>query len=874
MPGATPRIDSHAMRQGDQARPAGRRLADSIAQGERTIRDNGFRVRGRFRVRGERAWRLLGLGAITLGATTRGAHAQSNAIGDYFAGFLSNEIFSSGEIILLAVFGGAMSFAMMAASWLIFERSRITGENAELQARVADLRAAKERSEALVNVADQRIAVWNGEDEGPTLLGSLSQKSGAPHDRAAFLAFGRWLSTDSAISFEGALKRLRDKAEAFDLPLLTRTGGVIEAQGRTSGGYAFVRFVELSGERSMLSRLEAEHARLLGTFDTIQRLFEHLPMPVWLREANGELYWANKAYAAAVDRPDGETAVRDQVQLLDSTERRLVAAQEREKGHFRGTLPAVVAGDRRTLDVTEVNTESGLAGIAIDRSDIQTVQAMLKQTIESHRQTLDHLTTPIAIFDRKQKLLFHNSSFARMWDLSEAFLDNEPNNAQVLDAFREERKLPERPDWRKWRDAQLEIYKQLEPREEIWHLADGQTVRVVVNPQKEGGVTWLFENVTERLALESNYNALMRVQGETLDHLSEAVAVFGFDGKLKLCNPAFVSLWGLDEKQAAAGTHIAAISSVCRDRLKDESAWEDIAGMITDFDETRGGMTGRLETKNGAVLDFGLVPLPEGQSMLTLADMTAAVNVERALKERNEALEQSDVLKNRFIQHVSYELRAPLTSISGFSEMLGMDEIGRLNAKQSEYVDHISSAAGSLKSIIDDILDLATVDAGAMRLDIEPTALKPVVETCLEELRPEIAAHGIRTAVDIAPGAQTMPADRERIVQILHNLLANAVSVSPDGGTVTVTAGIVGDMLELAVSDEGPGVPSEDRERIFARFESRTAGSRRRGAGLGLSIVESFVQLHGGSVHVEDAGGRGARFVCRFPIDRKTARAA
>jgi signal transduction histidine kinase len=818
-----------------------------------------------------RAAKAVVFASIAMSALVLDAAAQSTSDAAVLGGLFAGGLFTSGDIILLAVFGGAMSFALMAASWLIFERGRITGENAELRDRIADLRAANERSEALVNVSDQRIVVWNGKDDSPALLGKLSKASGAPEERSEFLAFGRWLTTESAISFEGALRRLRSDADAFDLPLLTRAGGVLEVQGRTSGGYAFVRFVELGGERSMLSRLEAEHTRLLATFDTLQGLFERLPMPVWLRDMTGELYWTNKAYASAVDRADGEAAVRDQLQLLDNAERRIVAAQERETGYFQGSLPAVVSGDRRMLDVCEVRTDAGLAGIAIDRGEIETVRAMLKQTVESHRQTLDLLTTPIAIFDRKQRLQFHNSSFAAMWGLSEAFLSGQPNNAQVLDAFREERKLSERPDWRKWRDAQLEIYKELEPRQEFWHLADGQTVRVVVNPQKEGGVTWLFEDVTERLALESNYNALMQVQGETLDHLSEAVAVFGPDGRLKLSNPAFVSLWRLNDGQAAAGTHISAISEACRARLSEESTWQEFVGTITDFDEQRGSKNGRLETRDGSVFDFGLVPLPDGQTMLTLTDMTATVNVERALKERNEALEQSDVLKNRFIQHVSYELRAPLTSISGFSEMLGMDEIGRLNAKQSEYVDHISSAAGSLKAIIDDILDLATIDAGAMRLDIEPIALRPVVDSCLGELGDAIAAHGIRTEVSIGGDAGHLTGDPDRIHQILHNLLANAVAVSPDGGTVTISSGVIGDMLEIAVSDEGPGVPEGDRQRIFARFESRASANRRRGAGLGLSIVESFVQLHGGSIHVEDAGQRGARFICRFPIDRKTA---
>ena len=240
------------------------------------------------------------------------------------------------------------------------------------------------------------------------------------------------------------------------------------------------------------------------------------------------------------------------------------------------------------------------------------------------------------------------------------------------------------------------------------------------------------------------------------------------------------------------------MSGACRSRLSQNERWDEIAGAITDVDEMRGEVTGRLETVDGRVLDYCLVPLPEGQAMLTLVDMTAAVNEERALKERNEALEQSDLVKNRFIQHVSYELRAPLTSIAGFAEMMAMAQVGKLNAKQTEYVEHISSAADTLKSIVDDILDLATIDAGAMSLDIARTEVQPIIDSCFEQLKERMRAHGLKSDIRIETGAQTMLADPDRSRQILYNLVANAVAMSPDGGTISVTAAPVDDMLEIA----------------------------------------------------------------------------
>lgn len=782
--------------------------------------------------------------------------------------------FSTTDTILLAVFGGAMSFAILSAVWMIRERGSLNESNIQFRKRLSDLRATNERLEALVNVSDQRTVVWDGTDGRPEVMGALSKSSGAPADRQDFLAFGRWLTPDSASSIEDALARLRDSAEAFDLPLITHLGGVLEAQGRTSGSHALVRFVELTGERSALSQLETQHNKLNATFGMLQALFHTISSPVWLRDTTGRLFWANRAYANAVDCEDGGEAIERGVELLDSIQRKSVAKAQEADGAYSGSLPAVIAGDRHIVEVTEVKGEAGSAGIALDRNEIEEIKAVLRRTTETHAQTLDHLATAIAMFDAGQRLQFYNSSFQKLWGLEPAFLNSTPTNAEVLDAIRAENRLPDFPDWRKWREDQLEIYKAVDAREDWWHLPSGDTLRVVCNPHSQGGATWVFENVTEHLALQSNYNSLMKTQGETLDKLSEAIAVFGQDGKLKLYNPAFARFWAMEAEELDKGVHISALNQQSATRLTDSAKWDEISEAITGLYDVRDDMTGRLEIDGGEIFDFRLIRLPEGQTMLAMADITASVNVERALKERNEALEQADHLKNRFIQHVSYELRAPLTSISGFSELLADDQIGKLNEKQSEYISHVTTSADILKAIIDDILDLATIDAGAMTLDRKNVDLRTTVERCRLDLASTFEERGIKLETDIEPDVSAIEADEHRIHQIIHHLLNNAVNFSPDGGIVKIDTARNQDWFELSVSDQGPGVPEEIRETIFDRFEGRNTGGRRKGTGLGLSIVKSFVELHGGTVHVETAAKRGAQFICRFPISNRKARQA
>ena len=776
------------------------------------------------------------------------------------------------SVLPLAIFGGALSFALLSAFWLIRERARTGEENTELRASFAGLRADRDRLAALVEVKDQRIVVWDGSAEKPKVLGHLAQSQDAPREAERFLAFGSWLKADSASRLEAAIAALREGGNQFNTSLETAEGSMFEAQGRVSGGHAFVRFLPLDSMRSELARLEAEHDKLGRRFSLLDALLEKLPDAFWIAGRDGKLVYANPAYAGAVDLDDPEKAIEENRPLFDSKERQIIQSALEAGGHFHGQLPAVVSGDRRMMEASCAGNENGSAGIAIDRSDVDAVRATLKHTIASHEQTFDHLATAIAIFDSRQKLQFHNSAFQRLWELSAADLEGHPSNGDLLEMLRSSRRLPETPDWRKWKEGLLATYQSTDAKEESWHLPDGRTLRVIINPQNQGGTSWVFENVTEELALRSNYNSLMRMQGETLDHLTEAVAVFGSDGKIRLTNPAFLTLWGVEKPGDIEGQHVNELSARIEPYLDDPEKWDSLRLEITGVRDDRDDLLDRLELNTGMILDYHLVHLPAGQSMLTFADMTAAANVERALKERNDALEESGALKNRFLQHVSYELRAPLTSIAGFAEILSSDMPGKLNAKQKEYLEYISQASDVLKTLIDDVLDLATIDAGAMVLDLDRVDFESVIEESIAMQAESLKRFRLKTGVFIDPAAAGMIGDQARIRQVLHNLLANAIEAAPDGSTVCVEVRKHDSSVELSVQDEGPGIPENRLATIFERFES--GGGQKRGAGLGLAIVRSLVELHGGEVRIEQGEKRGARFVCVFPYRPAASRQA
>ena len=226
---------------------------------------------------------------------------------------------------------------------------------------------------------------------------------------------------------------------------------------------------------------------------------------------------------------------------------------------------AVVGGQRRAITFTEIPLgDAGIIGTAMDVTDVAAAEARLQQHVDAHADTLDKLPPRWRFSARDQKLTFYNRAFAKLWGLPEDWLDRHPSDGEILDRLREARKLPEQRDYQAWKRARLALYQDARDRttEELWHLPGGQTMRVVSQPHPFGGLTFLYEDVTEKLTLESNYNTLIKVQSATLDTLQEGVAVFGPDGELKLHNAAFARIWDLEPEELQGEPHVRAIAAL------------------------------------------------------------------------------------------------------------------------------------------------------------------------------------------------------------------------------------------------------------------------------------------------------------------------
>lgn len=785
------------------------------------------------------------------------------------------------HLLALAVTCGGMAVALT----MLWRTTRVARSRSRRRDdETAELRRSLAAAEAILKAEPQVLIHWQQGQGVRIAVNTLTTVPGLPEDPQQLLRFGQWLEPADAHDLKTGLDQLFAVGTPFNLLLRTAGGGHVEADARVSGGRAILRLRDVAGSRRDLARIMDQHRQLARDITLSRALLNALPMPVWLSAADGRLAWVNKAYVAAVEATD-EAEVRErQIELLEVRQRAELHTAFASGGAFRKRLPLNIAGERKAHEVVALPLGEAVAAAAIDVTVAESVQGELNRQIAAYDRTLDRVATAVAIFGPDRRLTFANAAYHALWRLDPQWLTSHPTDAEILDKLREQARLPEvvsRPEaddapgseprppeavnYKEWKARVLGAAKAEAAQEEGWYLPDGRTLHVTIEPRPDGGATHFYDDVTERIAMESRYHALIGVQRETLDHLKEGVAVFGTDGRLRLYNQAFERIWKLSGTMLAANPHIDDIIVHCRVLDTDEENWNGIAHVVTEISDQRHPTEGQMGRADQSVIDFAALPLPDGGTLVSFADVTVSKRYERALVERNEALVAADRLKSQFISHVSYELRTPLTNIIGFSELLESPRTGALNDKQREYLNDVGASSRQLLSIIDDILDLANIDAGALELKVAPMQLGAIVEGAVLAVRDRANRARLKLDVTVTPDIGTILADEARVRQILYNLLSNAIGFSSSGGRVSLNCERRQGMIEIKVTDQGVGIPLGQQRAVLERFVSRSQGSKHRGAGLGLPVAKSLVELHGGSLRLDSEPGVGTTVTVLLP---------
>ncbi len=336
-----------------------------------------------------------------------------------------------------------------------------------------------------------------------------------------------------------------------------------------------------------------------------------------------------------------------------------------------------------------------------------------------------------------------------------------------------------------------------------------------------------------------------REKEEVFRTLHDGLVLLDPEGRIRDLNPRAASLLG-KEGALLAG------------RLFEEAAFplEGFSPGDAPGDPSRAEVEHAFPDGHTRVLALALAPFSaggEGAALLALSDITEKRGLERR--------------KDEFLSIVSHDLRTPLTSLKGFIELLlaGKYENGQV---LREYLAILDAEADRMIGLINDLLDLSRLDEGRMELFPEELAAEELVLYAQRSMEGLGARRGVELVLADPGGWHLLRGDRQRLIQVLTNLYANAIRFSPRGGKVETGVSSREGTLTLTVSDQGPGIPPAERERIFDKYRQLrdSAPERARGSGLGLTIVRRVVELHGGTVHVEDApGGPGSRFVVTLP---------
>jgi signal transduction histidine kinase len=758
----------------------------------------------------------------------------------------------------------------------------------------ARLEAEKARLEAFLTAFPGEYCGW-GKDGGIAYSQGFCAILGLETLKSLEDVQGR-LSPGDAAALAGLFDRLENEGTAFTIVVKNhsedQTYKISGSQGRDLKGedYYNVLWIEdITEQSNAQTAFAAEAESKEQQLKQMTLALSSIPRPLWIRDESQKIIWCNDTYAEFLNTTK-EQVISQQKEIAAQTIKKKTAARDKDKDERMpgpsmakaalesgSTLDTyvhiVVKGRRIFMRIMEIPLAPlpFTVGIAYNNTREEELETDLKRHQSSNRELLGQLRTAIAIYAADERLEFYNSAFAQLWHLEDQWLNTHPRLGDVMEKLRETRRLPEQSDFRRFKQDWLGMFTSLiDPRDEMLYLPDGSALRMLVIPHSMGGLMMTFEDVTSRLQLESSYNTLIAVQKETLDNLGEAVAVYGGDGRLKLSNPSFGRLWGLHPEDLEGEPHISSLVEKKKSFFtKDE--WPVRKEELIAKGLDRLMHEGRMARNDGSLIDFTTVPLPDGGVLITYTDVTDTVRVENALREKNAALEAAEQLKVDFLANVSYQLRTPLNAIMGFNEILSQEYFGPLNERQKEYTHDMKEASERLLGLINDILDLSTLEAGYMKLERGEVDIYKLLKDVYDLVHGWAGKQEVEIILDAPKDVGACTLDERRLQQAIINLVRNSIAFTPAGGKITLSSTRSKEGISIIVSDTGVGISKEDRRRIFEPFERANSGSvkpriTRTGAGLGLSLVKNIVALHGGNVTLESEPGKGTSVTMFLPF--------
>jgi hypothetical protein len=640
--------------------------------------------------------------------------------------------------------------------------------------------------------------------------------------------------------------------------LIEMDGSPAPASLAVQGG-ALLWLRDTTEREEHITRLKHQREDAIAAFEALSNVIEAAPFPMWFRDHEHRLALVNRAYAVATEAADATEAIEHQVELVEPVDG-LTARDAARRAHDAGDMlsrivPVTIGGARRIMQVVDVPIgEIGVAGYALDRQELIEARAENRRFAEARRAMLDQMSAAVAEFNAERSLGFVNRPFLSLFGVDEEWVASAPMFERVLDKLRDNGRTPEVRDFPGWRAERRGWFSSVGAVEESWLLRDGMHLRIVAHPAPDGGLLLIVEDRTEELRLAASRDTLLRVRTATFDNLYEAVSVFAPDGRLHLWNQRFRRLWDLSDEYLSTHPRLDGLLEKIAPSLENARQISILSQMVIGATGERQQRSGRIVLADGRQFDFSAIPLPDGNALFTLIDVTDSRRIERALRDRAEALEQADQVKTDFLSRISYELRTPLTSINGFAEMLAGGYAGELPEAAVGYARAILESTKLLGDQIDTVLDLAQSEAGTLPMERRPISLVALLRDAVSAAKADADRADTLIEETINPSLGQMAGDARRLRQVFDQLLAAAIATfvssdwtPPGGRRIMIVAD--GDAREARIifSDNGHGKPPSGAHAVA------------------VALARQLVSGHDGELSIQYEAGQGAMTSIRLP---------
>lgn len=770
------------------------------------------------------------------------------------------------------IFGVVLAGWLGAAVWALISGQRMRREGTHAQGkldRLTMLLASAPAAPIIIHPdgrleAADRLAKWLGKPRVPTFASELTAPDGGlePEDAAAL--------AQEIASAQRAGKSFALPVRGLGSSRLLLVRGAPAGPGIAESGGVILWIFDATDSQAEIQSLRGHVEQLRDALEALAGLVEAAPFPMWHRTPDLRLSLVNSAYVRAVDGQGAGDVIAHGTELVETvaglTPQAAAADAIARDEPIERMVPATIDGERRTMRVVDVPLgAAGVAGYAVDQHELEQARVEHRRLEAAQRDLLDRLSAGVARFGPDRALRFWNQPFISLFGLHQDALADAPPFERVLDQMRDARRLPEHRDFPAWRAERRQWFLSPQPLEENWLLQDGTHLRIYAQPLPDGGLLLIFEDRTEQVNLSSARDTLLRVRTATFDNLFESIGVFSSDGRLQMWNSRFRTIWGAKEELLAGHPRIDDLMRAVQAKLTKPEQANLVRELVRAATVERKQRMGHVGFADGRIFEFAAIPLPDGNALFTMLDVTDSRRVEQVLRDRNEALEQADKVKTAFVTNMSYELRTPLTTISGFAEMMSAGYAGELSPSAAEYVDGILKSTARLSMLIDNVLDLTQGEVGTLPIDRARVDLATVVRASASRMMMDATAKGMDIDMTLHDSLGVVQGDARRIGQAIDHLLENAIRYCGKGARILLHGDGIADKARIVVSDNGPGIAAGQQAAIFD--PAARAGQARNGgrAGIGLPLARQLAEAHGGSLELVSEAGQGTMAVIELP---------